>query len=201
MEKPADTQYPVLDVIKRRWSPRAFSPDRSVEPQKLRRLFEAARWAASSFNEQPWRFILATNDQPERYQKVLSCLVETNQKWARHAPVLGLTCISNRFQKNDKPNRVALHDLGLAMGNFTLQATDMGLFVHQMAGIDQDAVRETFHVPEGFTPETGFAIGYPGDVGQLPEDWMRQAEQAPRDRLPFDDFVFGDDFGQPSGLF
>ena len=200
MEKRADTQHPVLDVIRRRWSPRAFS-DRPVEPQKIRRLFEAARWAASSFNEQPWRFILATSDQPERRERVLGCMVETNQKWAKGAPVLGLTCISTAFAKNGKTNRVAFHDLGLAMGNLSLQATDMGLFVHQMAGVDQDAIRREFDVPEGFEPQTGFAIGYPGDPASLPEDWMREAEQAPRDRLPFDEFVFGDRFGQPSGLF
>ena len=201
MEKPAETQYPVLDVIKRRWSPRAFSPDRPVEPQKLRRCFEAARWAASSFNEQPWRFLVATREDKPRYDRVLSCLVETNQKWAQTAPVIGLTCISTKFQKNDKPNRVAFHDLGLAMGNLTLQATDMGLFVHQMAGVDLDKIRETFHVPDDFEPQTAFAIGYPGDTGQLPEDWMREAEQAPRDRMDFNDFVFGDDFAKPSGLF
>ena len=199
MEKQADTQFPVLDVIKRRWSPRAFS-DRPVEAQKLKRIFEATRWAASSFNEQPWRFILATKEQPEEYEKVLSCLVEKNQQWAQGAPVLGLTLAKKTFSKNGKPNRVYVHDVGLAMGNFTLQAMEMDLFVHQMAGIEQEKVVETFDVPDDFEPVAGFALGYAGDPGQLPEDWMREAEQSPRDRLPFDQFVFTGKFGEGSGV-
>lgn len=199
MEKPADTKHPVLDVIKRRWSPRAFS-DRPVEPQKLKRLFEAARWAASSFNEQPWRFIIATRDQPEAFEKVLACLAEGNQAWAKHAPLLGLTLSKKTFSRNGKPNRVHIHDIGLAMGNLSLQAMAMDLFVHQMAGVELEKVVETFAVPDDFEPVAGFAVGYAGDPGQLPESWMREAEQAPRARKDFAEFVFAGQFGEPADV-
>ena len=199
MEKPAETQYPVLEVIKRRWSPRAFS-DRPIEAQKIKRLFEATRWAASSFNEQPWRFIVATKDQADEYEKVLSCLVDKNQQWAQSAPLLGLTLAKKTFTRGGKPNRVYVHDVGLAMGNFTLQAMAMDLFVHQMAGIHQDKVTETFAVPDDFEPVAAFAVGYAGEPNQLPEDWMREAEQSPRTRSAFSDFIFTGQFGQPSPL-
>lgn len=193
--------YSVLEVIKQRWSPRAYS-DRPVETEKLQSLFEAARWAASSFNEQPWRFIVATKqDHPERHERILSCLVEANQAWAKAAPVLMLNFISERFQKNDKPNRVAEHDLGLAMGNLSLQAASMGLVVHQMAGVDLDQAASTFNPPEGFAPTTAAAIGYFGDPQTLKEDWMRESDLSPRQRMDFDDFVFGDAWGESSGLF
>ena len=198
MEKPADTQYPVLDVIKRRWSPRAFA-DRPIEAQKVRRLFEAARWAASSFNEQPWRFIVATKDQADEYQKVLRCLVEGNQAWAQLAPLIGLTLAKKTFTRNDKPNRVRVHDIGLAMGNLSLQATAMDLFVHQMAGVHLDQVVEVFDVPDDFEPVAGFAVGYPGEPGLLPDN-LREPEQAVRTRKPFSEFVFTGEFGQPSPL-
>ncbi len=200
MEKPAETQYPIHDLLKRRWSPRAFA-DRPIEPQKVRCLFEAARWAASSFNEQPWSFIVATKDQPQAFEKALSCLVEANQAWARLAPMLILTTSKRNFSKNDKPNRVYIHDLGLAMGSLTLQATAMGLAVHQMAGVNLDRVRQEYDVPEGHEPVTAAAVGYAGEPGQLPEQWMREAEREPRTRKPFDQFVFGPKFGEPSGLF
>ncbi len=199
MERLADTQYPVLDVIKKRWSPYVFA-DRPVEKQKLRCLLEAARWAASSFNEQPWRFILATKGDQAAFEKLLGCLVEANQAWAKHVPVLMIGISKDNFTKNDKPNRVSQHDLALAMGNLTLQAASMDLYVHQMAGIDQDKVRETFAVPDGFTPQTGIAIGYHGTNDAVPDD-IRKRDQGKRERMPFDQFVFGEKFGTPSGLF
>jgi nitroreductase len=199
MEKPAQTVHPILDVLKRRWSPRAFAST-PVEPDKLNRIFEATRWAASSFNEQPWRFILATQDQPDEFQKVLGCLVEKNQAWAQHAPVIGLTLAKKTFTRGGKPNRVYVHDVGLAMGNFSAQAMTEDLFVHQMAGIDPQAVVDTFQVPDDFEPVAGFALGYGGDPEALPEGWMRDAEQQPRSRSPFSDFVFTGKFGQPSDV-
>ncbi|MEM9021738.1 MAG: nitroreductase family protein [Planctomycetota bacterium] len=200
MNKPAETDYPVLDEIKLRWSPRAFA-DRAVEPAKLASLFEAARWAASAFNEQPWRFIVATKDAPAEYDKALGCLVEANQAWAKSAPVLVLTVSSSRFKKNDKDNRVALHDLGQAAAHLGIEATRQGLVVHQMAGVDLDKVREAYGVPEGFEPQTAIAVGYPGEAESLPEGWMRDAEKAERGRNAFDAFVFGDGWGKASGLF
>jgi nitroreductase len=196
MEKPANTEHPVLDVIKRRWSPYDFS-DRPVEHEKLMSLLEAARWAASSYNEQPWRFILATKDQPQAFQKALGCLVEANQAWAKDVPVLILTATSTKFKKNGKPNRVHQHDLGLAAGNLVLQATELGLFVHQMAGVDLDKVKSAYNLPNGFEPQTAIAIGYGVDPKTLDEEARKKAE-APRSRNDFADFVFGQNWGEPS---
>lgn len=198
MEKPASSDYPILDVIKRRWSPRAFG-ERMVEAQKLRQLFEAARWAASSYNEQPWRFIVATRDNEKEYAKALGCLLEANQAWARQAPVLILTASKKTFARNGKPNRVALHDLGLAMANLTLQATAMGLFTHQMAGVDLDKVRKTYKLPDDFEPQTACAVGYAGDPDTLPEP-LKTAELEERTRLPQTELVFAGAWGEPAPL-
>ncbi|MEX0654129.1 MAG: nitroreductase family protein [Phycisphaeraceae bacterium] len=194
MEKPATPDHAIHDLLERRWSPRAFDA-RPVEKEKLLRLFEAARWAASSFNEQPWRFIVGTKDEPAQYEKVLSCLVEFNRNWAKGAPVVMLTVTKTAFSKNDKPNRVHQHDLGLAMGNLSVQATAEGLFLHQMAGIEQEKVREVFGVPAGYEAQTACAIGYAGDPSTLPEA-MRKDETAPRERKPLRAFVFDGTFGE-----
>jgi nitroreductase len=198
MEKPATTDHPILDVIKRRWSPYAFA-DRPVEPEKIRSLLEAARWSASAFNEQPWRFILATKDNPDGFAKALGCLVEANQGWAQQAPVLILTVTRTAFTRNDKPNRVHQHDLGLAAQNLITQATSMDLFVHQMAGIDLDKVRSDYNMPAGFEPQTAIAIGYGLDAGEMSDD-IRAKESSPRSRMPLTDFVFADTWGEPSGV-
>lgn len=199
MQKPAETQFPVIDAIRDRWSPRAFA-ETPVEREKLGSLFEAARWAASAFNEQPWRFIVASKDDPAEYAKALGCLVEANQAWAQQAPVLVLTVMSTTFKKNGNDNRVALHDLGMAAAHLTLQAAALGLVTHQMAGVDLDKVRETYDVPEGFEPQTAIAIGYQGDPETLPEGWARDAETAPRARDGFGTFVFTGKFGEATGL-
>lgn len=188
MEKPAPASYPIEDKIKQRWSPRAFS-DRMVEPEKLRSLWEAARWAPSSYNEQPWYFLVATKDDEAEYEKMLSCLVEGNQQWARLASVLMISVARLQFEKNGKPNRHAFHDVGLAVANMIFEATALGLFVHQMAGFYPDKVRELYDVPDGFEPVAAIAIGYPGDVDALPEDF-KERETAPRQRKPLESFVF-----------
>ena len=199
MERPADTAYPVLDVIRRRWSPRLFD-SRPVEKQKLLSVLEAARWSASSFNEQPWRFILATRDDQASFAKALGCLAEKNQAWAKHVPVLILTCARTHFTHGDKPNRVHLHDIGLAAAHLTLQATSLGLFVHQMAGIDPQAVRETYGVPDRFEPATAIALGYASeDEPAGMEDWIVAGDRAPRVRKPLSEIVFDGAWGEPSG--
>ncbi|MEM8494188.1 MAG: nitroreductase family protein [Planctomycetota bacterium] len=200
MSKTAQTKYPILDCLADRWSPRAFA-GRPVEREKLQALFEAARWAASAFNEQPWRFVVATKDQGDAYDRVLSCLVEANQAWAKAAPVLGITAVSQTFKKNGKDNRCAEHDLGLAMGNLSAQATALGLVVHQMAGIDQDAAMDKLNIPDGFHAFSAFSIGYAGDPEALPEGWMRDSETSLRDRNGFDEFVFGAVFGEATCWF
>lgn len=198
MEKPAQTDYPIEDILKRRWSPRAFS-DQFVEPEKLRSLFEAARWAPSSFNEQPWYFIVATKQKMDEHARLLSCLVEKNQQWARLAPVLMVSVAKLNFEKTGKPNRHAFHDVGLAMGNMLVQATALGLFVHQMAGIFPEKVRELYSVPDGFDAVAGIALGYPAEVEVLPEPF-REQELRPRRRNPITDFVFQGNWGDTSPI-
>ncbi|MGZ8843937.1 MAG: nitroreductase family protein [Pyrinomonadaceae bacterium] len=198
MEKRAPTDYPIEDLLKRRWSPRAFS-NRTVEPDKLRSLFEAARWAPSSFNEQPWSFILAAKEHEEEYSRLLSCLVEKNQQWAQLAPVLAVSVAKLNFDHGGKPNRHAFHDVGLAMGNLLVEATALGLVVHQMAGFSTDKVREAYGVPEGFEPVAAMAIGYPGPTEVLPEQF-REQELGPRKRKPISDFVFQGGWGKTSDL-
>jgi nitroreductase len=198
MEKPATPQFPIDELLAGRWSPRAYD-DRPVEPEKLRSLFEAARWAPSSNNEQPWRFIVATKDQPVEYDRLLSCLLEGNRKWAYRAPVLILSVASMTFEDDAKPNRHAFHDTGMAVENLVLQATALGLEAHQMAGFNVEKARTDLNIPQGFEPVAMIAVGYPGDPNVLP-DYLQQRELAPRQRNPISAFVFSGDWGKPSPL-
>ena len=167
--KLASTDHPIHALLVRRWSPYAFL-SRPVPEDVLCSLFEAARWAPSSYNEQPWAYIVATSNQAEAFERVLSCLVEGNRVWAKAAPVLALGCARLSFARNGQPNGAAFHDLGQASCSLTLEATARGLFVHQMAGILPDRAREIYHMPEGVQPLTGLAIGYLDDPGVLPEN-------------------------------
>jgi nitroreductase len=194
MEKPAPTIYPIDEILARRWSPVGFSSD-PVEKWKLWRLLEAARWAPSCFNEQPWRFLVATNDQPEEFERMLSCLAAANQEWARHAPVLMVSVASTTFALNGKPNRHAMHDVGLATENLILQAMNLGLFAHPMAGFNATQVRELYSVPADCEPAAAIALGYYSG-GNLSEA-LRQREQSARSRKPFESFVFSGSWGQP----
>ena len=196
MHNPAKTDYPVHDLIQNRWSPRAFS-DNPVSPETLRSLFEAARWAPSSSNEQPWAFIVGTKDDLETHNKILSTLVEFNQGWAKHAPVLAIAVSQMEFARNKTPNRNAFYDTGAAVAHLTAEATSRGLFVHQMAGFDPQKAIEVFHIPKGWEPIAVFAIGYPGDPNALP-DKLRERELAPRSRKPISEFVMSSDWGHPA---
>jgi nitroreductase len=198
MEKPAATEYPIEEILRRRWSPRAFA-DRMVEREKLLSMFEAARWAASCFNEQPWQFIIATKQNAEEYAALLSCLIERNQEWARLAPVLMVSVAKMNFDKSGKPNRHAFHDVGLAVANLIVQATALGLFVHQMAGFSPEKVRELYAVPDGYEPVAGIAVGYAADPDVLPESF-REQELRPRVRKPIESFVFERVWGQTAPL-
>lgn len=198
MEKLAETTYPIEPLLQRRWSPRAFA-ERPVEADKLLSLWEAARWGASTANQQPWYFIVARKEDEVEYARLLSCLRENNQQWASRAPVLMVSVAKLTFDANGQPNRHAFHDVGLAVANLIVQATALGLFVHQMAGIYPDKVRELYGIPEGFEPVAGIVLGYPGDPASLPED-LRQRELAPRVRKPIESFVFQGRWGQPSPL-
>jgi nitroreductase len=198
MEKAADVTYPIEELLKRRWSPRAFA-DRPVEPEKLLSLWEAARWAASTANQQPWSFIIATKQDEAEYARLLSCLRENNQQWAMRAPVLMVSVAKLTFDANGQPNRHAFHDVGLAVANLIVQATALGLSVHQMAGIYPDRVRELYGVPDGFEPVAGVVLGYVGDPTILPED-LQQRELAPRVRKPLESFVFQGTWGKTTPL-
>ena len=196
--KQATPAHPVHDLIARRWSPYAFA-DRPVSDADLRSLFESARWAASSYNEQPWRYIVATQADPVAFDRLLSCLVEGNRAWAKAAPVLALGCVGLNFILNGKPNAAAEHDLGLASASLTFEATARGLDVHQMIGILPERAREVYRIPDGFRPLTGLAIGYAADPDTLPEK-LRERDLAPRARRPLAEFIFGGEWSTASGL-
>ncbi|QIR35993.1 nitroreductase family protein [Tolypothrix sp. PCC 7910] len=196
-QKLAPTEYPVHDFIRSRWSPRAFS-DRAVEPEKLLSLLEAARWAPSSYNHQPWSFIVATKEDATEYNRLLSTLVEFNQGWAKNAPILILAVAKIRTD-DGKTNRHAFHDVGLALENLILQATSLGLFAHQIGGFNPDIAREKYQIPEDYEPATVVTVGYPGDPQNLP-DGLRDRELAPRTRKPLTEFVFTGKWGHTSPL-
>ncbi|MDR3620854.1 MAG: nitroreductase family protein [Paludisphaera borealis] len=198
LPKEVSPDHPIHELLSKRWSPYAFA-DRPVSQEDLRSLFEAARWAASSYNEQPWRYIAASKADREAFERLLSCLVEGNQPWAKAAPVLAIGCTSLSFALNGKPNAAAQHDLGLASASLTVEATARGLYVHQMIGILPDRVRELYGVPDDFRPLTGLAIGYLGDVNDLPESY-RPRDLSPRQRKPLPEFVFGGRWGEASDL-
>jgi nitroreductase len=195
MLKEARTDHPVQAAIARRWSPYAFA-DRDVSDADLCALFEAARWAPSSYNEQPWSYVVATRSRAAAFERLLSCLAEANQLWARAAPVLALGVATLRFRRNDKPNKAALHDLGLAAGNLVLEATARGLHVHQMIGIEPERAREVYAIPEGSEAVTALAIGHAGDPSILPPK-LEAIDRAPRERRPLREFVFADAWGRP----
>jgi nitroreductase len=198
MEKIAETQVPIHELIRRRWSPRAFS-DQPVDRDKLLSLFEAARWAASSSNEQPWAFLVATQQDPKNFEAMVGVLVEFNRTWADKAPVLILTLAHTQFEKDGKPNRHGFYDLGQAAATLSLQATALGLTAHQMAGFNLEAARERFAVPAGWEPVSVIALGYQGDPDSLTEK-LRQREVAQRHRKPLETFIFSGAWGHPAPI-
>lgn len=193
MKRPATTDYPVHELIRERWSPRAFS-EKQIPEEVLSSLFEAARWAPSSNNEQPWAFLVAKRDDKENFEKSLQALVEFNAQWAKHASVLGFAVSELAFAKNNSPNRNAFYDTGAAMALLSMEATARGLFVHQMAGFDPETARENFSIPAGWEAIAAFAIGYPGDPASLPQPY-RDRELAPRTRKPVREFVMTGEWG------
>jgi nitroreductase len=196
MQKAAPTDHPIHDLIRTRWSPRAFSVQ-PVSDDLLRSLFEAARWAPSSNNEQPWAFLVSRKGDGANHQKMLGTLVEFNQTWAKHAPVLVIAVSELAFAKNGTPNRNAFYDTGAATALLSIQATAQGLFVHQMAGFDPQKAKEAFQIPAGWEPIAAFTIGHPGESASLSET-LREREHAPRARKPLADFVMSGNWGQPA---
>lgn len=190
---PAPTTYPIHSLLRDRWSPRAFS-DRPVEREKLLACLEAVRWAPSSFNEQPWRFVVVTSETPDRLKEAQSVLVEGNA-WANRAPVLICTVAKMTFTRNDNPNRHAWHDVGAAAMALFLEAFNQGLVAHEMAGFNPGKARVVFHIPDGYEPVAMMVVGYQDNPEILPEE-RRAAETAPRSRKALSDIAFEGDWGQ-----
>jgi nitroreductase len=188
MDRIAPAAHPVPDLIAARWSPRAFAAS-AVDNATLQSLLEAARWAASCLNDQPWQFIIARSDaEPEAFAAMLSCFSPNNQAWCGRAPALALSVARTSFAHNGAPNRHAWHDVGQAAANMALAAAALGLQLHQMAGFDPVKARTLFGIPDGFDPVAAIAFGYPGDPAALPEA-LAKREVAPRNRHPIDSFT------------
>ncbi|MFD2550537.1 nitroreductase family protein [Bizionia sediminis] len=187
VEKIADTTHEIFALIKQRYSPRTFK-NAPIKEAHLHQLFEAARWAASSNNLQPWRFIYAEKGS-EAYTKLVSCLSDFNQSWATNAPVLMLAAYQEKTPSGQE-NFHGLHDLGLCLGNMTLQAQYQNIGMHHMAGVDWKKAHKLFKVPAGFHVATAIALGYYGGaLEELPED-LQKEESKKRARMPQKDFAF-----------
>lgn len=199
MEKIAHTDVPVHEVIARRWSPRAIDAQRPVPRDHVLSVLEAARWAPSCFGDEPWRFIVCDR-QTDRaaWDSALACLTEKNQSWAGQAPVLILSVAAGTFRAGGKPNRWGQYDTGAASENLCLQATALGLAVHQMGGFDAARLCAAFDVPEGFTPMSVIALGFPGDPDALSEE-LRERELAERQRRPLAELCFAARWGKGIG--
>ena len=197
MSKTADTRVDIDRLLAERWSPRAFDPDRALEDDTVAALIEAAQWAPSCFNEQPWRFVVCNKHNDEvAWQFAVSCLAPKNQRWAKNAPLLIMACASEIFSHNGNTNRWALYDTGAASENICLQATSMGLFAHQMGGFDAERAREIFRIPEDISPMAMIAVGYYGSIQQLDADFL-DSERAGRERKPLQNNFFRGDFDTP----
>jgi nitroreductase len=196
MKKPASNDHPINDLSRERWSPRAFS-DQPVEAKHASSLLEAARWSPSASNEQPWRFILG-NKGDETWDKLYSTLIGWNQQWAGRAPLL-LLVIGKEETASGKPNQWSAYDCGQAMAHISLEATNLGLFSHQMGGFSASKAVELFEIPEGYKPIAMMAIGHYGDPDTLPEE-LKERESTPRERKKLDEILFSGKFGHPSDV-
>ena len=176
-------------AIENRWSPRAFT-DEKITDEMLNLLFEAARWAPSSRNGQPWEYHFVRREDEKKFNEVLDILTGTNPGWAKNAQVLMITVMKKRFDYNNKPNGKALHDIGAASALMAVQAAEMGLQIHQMGGFDKEKATEYLNLnTEKYEPVTCIAVGFPGNVNQLNAD-LKKSEQLPRTRKEQKDFVF-----------
>jgi nitroreductase len=187
--KHATTDLPVHDLILNRWSPRSFT-DQTVTDEDLKTLFTAASWAASSSNEQPWRFIVGRKGDAT-YRKIFDSLAEGNQAWVKSVPVLYASFAKKTFTKGGAPNYYDLHDTGAASATLALQATALGLHAHGMGGFDKETLRAFFGVPSDFEVGAVWALGYLGSPEDAPEKY-REMEKSPRARRPLEDILFTD---------
>lgn len=178
--------HKILDLILNRWSPRAMSGE-PISDELLNSLFEAARWAPSSYNAQPWRFIYAKRDTPA-WDIFYNLMVQFNKDWAKNAAVLIAIISRNNFTYNNKPSRTHSFDTGAAWENLALQGAAQGLVVHGMEGFDYDKAKEVLHIPDGYTVEAMCAVGLPGKKEDLPQEM--QKDEKPSDRKPITEFAF-----------
>ncbi len=185
--KSEEIAYPVLEWIGKRRSGRAFAP-KPVEIEKINALFEAARWAPSSMNEQPWAYIYATKAQADCWNSLFDALLPSNQVWVKDAPLLVLSLARKSFYANGNDNAFALYDLGAANALLSIQSTSLGLNIHQMGGYDQLKARKNLNISDAFHLGVFMAIGYPGDSNNLSEN-LKARESAPRVRLLQSEFV------------
>lgn len=192
MSKSNQVEYPVADLIEQRRSRRAYSTN-PIEHEKIKSLFEAARWAPSSMNEQPWSYLYATKDQPELWNKLLNLLNESNRVWATNAPLLILSLARKTHIRNGANNALARYDTGAANTLLSIQATQLGLNVHQMGGYDRQKAIEILNIPDAYEPIVIMAIGYPGDPDSLSEN-LKLREEAPRERYTQEFFVMNKSF-------
>lgn len=197
-DKPAPADHPVHPLVRARWSPRSFA-DRPVEREKILTILEAGRWAASCFNWQPWRFILATRDDAVEFEHMLDCLIPFNRTWSETAAFLMISLAAQKVPGKDEFNPHGWHDIGLASAQMALQATHLGVMAHIMSGIEADKVRETYDIPADVDPVTAIAFGYVGDPAALPEK-MAAREFDPRERHPLEDYVFRGKWGQSAPI-
>jgi nitroreductase len=183
------TNQPIHPALSSRWSPYAFDPEREVARDDLAALFEAARWTMSSYNAQPWRYIVGVRGRSQAvWEQVYESLLEGNQGWAKNAPVLALGLARPDFEHNGKPNMAFMHDLGAASASLTFEATTRGLVVHQMIGIDRDKARDLFQLDDSIDPVTGLAIGYVGGPGSVAEEFANR-DRKKRERKPMDEII------------
>jgi len=197
MKKPATTQVPINDVIANRWSGRAYDASKPVSHEQIIALVEAARWAPSCYGDEPWRFIVwDKNTDAANWQKGFDCLVEFNQGWVKNSPVLILVTANTLFGHNGKPNRWAPYDTGAAAENICLQATDLGLMAHQMAGFDFDKVRAAFSIPGQYEIISMISIGYAADISTVTGEALER-EIAPRKRKPLGETFFKGEWEKP----
>lgn len=183
------SQYPINELFSKRWSPYVYDSEREVSREDLQGIFEAARWAMSAFNAQPWRYIVGVRGRTqETWNRVFESLLEGNRGWTEGVPVLALGLAERKFEYNGKANKTALHDLGAASATLSYEAASRGLAVHQMSGIDPDRARELFDLPDSVEPFTALAIGYPGDPEKGNQEFAGRDSRA-RERKTIDEFI------------
>lgn len=198
-EKRAETRVPIDERLARRWSGRAYDAQRSVTRTQLLALLEAARWAPSCYGDQPWRYMVWDRvGEPAAWKRAFACLGEFNQGWAGAAPVLMLALADTRFSHNDQPNRWGAYDTGAASMGLCVQATALGLMVHQMGGFDDAKIRREFAIPDRYVPMAMLTVGYQLAEAEVPEA-MREREFAPRQRRPLGEVAFEGEWGRSVG--